>query len=139
MFDIPVERLIPQREPFVLVDKITSHKDDLTKTSFFIPSTHLLLENNRLSAYGLIENMAQSAALRSGYQALSANEKPKVGFIGAIEKATIHHLPSSQQTITTEVRQTAQIMNFIIIECSSFLNNTLLSECSMKIVLQEEV
>ncbi len=139
MFEIPVERLIPQREPFVLVDKITRHEDDMTTSCFFIPSSHLLIENNRLSAYGLIENMAQSAALRSGYQAYSANDKPKVGFIGTIEKAIIHQLPDSEQTIITEVRQTAQIMNFIVIECRSFLNETLLAECSMKIVLQEEV
>lgn len=137
-FDIHVEKLIPQRPPFLLVDKILSHDDHITESVFSIGADHILIEDGVLSAYGLIENMAQSAALRSGYEAYKNNLKPKTGFIGTITNSNIYLLPSAGSTIRTEVLQTTQIMNIIVIECKCFQDEILLADCSMKIVLMEE-
>ena len=137
-FDIHVEKLIPQRPPFLLVDKILSHDEHITESVFRIGTDHILIEDGVLSAYGLIENMAQSAALRSGYEAYQNNLKPKTGFIGTITNSNIYLLPSAGSTIRTEVLQTTQIMNIIVIECKCFQDEILLADCSMKIVLMEE-
>ncbi len=137
-FDIQVVKLIPQRAPFLLVDKILSHDGNITESVFRIDSDHILVEDGVLSAYGLIENMAQSAALRSGYEAYKHNLKPKTGFIGTITNSNIYKLPAVGSTIRTEVIQTTQIMNIIVIECKCFQNEILLADCSMKIVLMEE-
>lgn len=138
VFDIPVEQLIPQRPPFVLVDGIIEHTHDKTISTFTIPDDHILVEEGMLSSYGLIEHMAQSAALRSGYEAHQKKEQPKTGFIGTISNAIIHQLPPVESTITTMVHQTSQILNFIVIDCKAYMKETLLAECSMKIVLMDE-
>ncbi len=137
-FPIPLDKLIPQRKPFVLVDSITLHQDDLTETSFLIDAGHILVEEGLLSAYGLLENMAQSAAMRSGFEAHNSNKNPKTGFIGTITNANIYQLPSVNTEIRTKVIQTTQIMNIIVIECQSFLKEDKLADCSMKIVLMDE-
>lgn len=137
-FSIPLEILIPQRPPFVLVDNITNHDGEVTESSFYVDPEHILVEDGVLSAYGLLENMAQSAALRSGYEAHIANHKPKTGYIGTITNSNIYSLPAVHTIINTKVIQTTQIMNIIVIECSCFAGEVLLADCSMKIVLMEE-
>lgn len=136
-YDIPVEQLIPQRPPFVLVDGIIEHTEDKTISSFTIPADHILVEERALSSYGLIEHMAQSAALRSGYESHQKKEQPKTGFIGTVSNAIIYQLPPAGNRITTVVHQTSQILNFIVIECKAYMQETLLAECSMKIVLMD--
>lgn len=135
MFDIPIEKLIPQRTPFVLVDGIAKHDDSYTTSHFLITEDHVLIEDGKLSAYGLLENMAQTAALRSGYESYVKGEKQATGFIGTITNATIHTLPDAGKEITTIVHQTNQILNFILIDCTAYCNDVILAECSMKIVL----
>ncbi|MCO6460009.1 MAG: hypothetical protein J5I59_01290 [Saprospiraceae bacterium] len=138
MLEILVEHLIPQREPFVLVDGILSHGNDETQSTFTIPADHILIEEGHLSSYGMLEHMAQTAALRSGYEAMTDGQRPKTGFIGTIDKSEIHRLPSIGMTIHTRIRQTASIMNFIVVECNSFAGDQLLATSTMKIVLQDE-
>ena len=135
MYDIPIERLLPQRPPFVLVDGIKEHETAVTKAHFLIPKDHILIEHGKLSAYGLLENMAQAAALRSGYESLEKGENPKTGFIGTITNAIVHALPEAGTEVITTVHQTNQILNFILIECTAKSGDLVLAECAMKIVL----
>ena len=139
LFNLELNILIPQRAPFVLVDGIIAHESNKTTSVFKVDKDHILIEDGKLSAYGLIENMAQSAALMSGYEAHLSQLKPKTGFIGTITNAHIYDLPSIGEILMTQVIQTTQIMNIIVIECFCFCREIKIAECSMKIVLMEEV
>ena len=137
-YSVPLDDLIPQRPPFVLVDKITNHSGAVTESVFHVDPGHILIEDGVLSAYGLLENMAQSAALMSGYEAHISDKKPKTGYIGTITNSNIYSLPAVNTEINTRVVQTTQIMNIIVIECTAYSGEVLLADCSMKIVLMDE-
>jgi predicted hotdog family 3-hydroxylacyl-ACP dehydratase len=130
---------IPQRPPIVLVSSIYKSDETNIVTGFDITEDHIFTQNGKLTESGIIENMAQSAASRAGFEAVKNNKKPVVGFIGNIKDLIIYELPTTGNELLTEIVTKTQIMNVSIIEAKSYCNNTLIATCEMKIFLQENV
>jgi predicted hotdog family 3-hydroxylacyl-ACP dehydratase len=129
--------LIPQRSPMVLVDKIISSNSEETLSTFAIKENHLLVENACLSAYGLIENMAQTAAAANGIANRLLDENPKKGFIGAIKDLIINELPGVNTSIFTRTKLLNQILNVHIIKAEvRDSEDRRLAHCEMKIFLE---
>lgn len=128
--------LIPQRHPFVMIDNLFHSNDKLTRTSFSINEKNVLCRNKKFTEAGLIENMAQTAAVGAGYEAKINNTKIKTGFIGAIKNLKIYELPNVNQEIITEVKTDYIFDNVSIISSNIKLNNKIIAECEMKIFLQ---
>ncbi|MEO8117090.1 MAG: hypothetical protein ABI653_05520 [Bacteroidota bacterium] len=74
MIPTNILKLIPQRPPFVMVDHLINADEKTAETSFLILPENLLVENGFLSEAGLMENMAQTAAAKAGYEA--SKKKP---------------------------------------------------------------
>ena len=130
--------LIPQREPMVMVDEHISTEDNLTKTRFTVKPETIFLENNVLSEAGLIENMAQSAAVHSGFHfKQSGKMKAPIGFIATIQELEIVFLPESGSILQTEIQFIDEVMGVKIIEGKTFVNNELAASCKMKIFLKD--
>ncbi len=129
---------IPQRAPIVLVSRIYKSDETSIVTGFDITDNHILTQDGNLSESGVIENMAQSAAARAGYEAVKNSSTPVIGFIGNIKDLVIHHLPKSGNEILTEVVTKTQVMNVSIIEAKSYCQNQLVASCEMKIFLQDK-
>lgn len=105
-------KLIPQKPPFVMVDRLLEFTPQAGKTGFFISEGNILLKNSEFSEPGLIEHMAQSMSLWRGYQGFLAGlQQPKTGFIGAIRNVELFHLPKAGEIITTEVEILREVMN----------------------------
>lgn len=132
-----IDLLIPQKSPFVMVDNCIFHSEELTKSEFLIGFENVLVDEGFLTAYGLIENMAQTAAIRAGLEAYNRNNTPPVGYIGTISNAVISELPKVGNIIVTSVKQKTQLLNIIVIEAECKLEEKLLAQCEMKIVLME--
>lgn len=128
---------IPQRAPIVLVSRIYKSDEISIITGFDITDHHIFTKDGKLTESGIIENMAQSAAARAGYEAVKNNSTPAVGFIGNIKDLVIHQLPSSNNELLTEVITKTQVMNVSIIEAKSYCQNQLVASCEMKIFLQD--
>lgn len=128
---------IPQRPPIVLISRIYKADDASVITGFDISDDHILTQSKRLTESGIVENMAQTAAARAGYEAVKNNSKPAVGFIGNIKDLVIHFLPESGNEVLTEVSTKTQVMNVSIVEAKSYCGNELVATCEMKIFLQE--
>ncbi len=99
---------------------------------------NVLVDSGYFTGYGLIENMAQTAAIRSGIQALHSGEKSKTGFIGTLNNAHIYQLPEVGSELTTTVHQTTQVLNIIVIKATCHCADILIADCQMKIVLMDE-
>ena len=65
--EIAAREILPQREPFVFVDRLVHYDERETVTVFTVPAEHLLVADGYLTAPGVLENMAQSSAARIGY------------------------------------------------------------------------
>lgn len=107
-----ITQLIPQKEPFVLVDTLYEYTDLTGVTGFTVPEKHVLVDEQNLSESGLIEHMAQSMSLHRGYQgSLSGQTKPKTGYIGVIKTVEIFGLPEVGEKLKTYVEILHEIMN----------------------------
>lgn len=128
---------IPQRPPMVLVSRIYKCDPQSVITGFDIKDSCVFVKDNRLQEPGIIENMAQTAAAMAGYEAVSKNTKPVVGFIGNIKNLGIHFLPEQNTELITEVVTKTQVMNVSLVDARSYSGNQLVASCEMKIFLQD--
>ena len=90
------------------------------------------MEEGRLSAYGMVENIAQTAAAGSGYYYFINKLVVPVGFIGAITKLQILDYASIGHELTTEVTVIATLDQISIVRATSMLNDKVLVRCEMK-------
>ena len=131
-----VKHLIPQKFPFVMVDTLCSFTAENLISSFTILDQNIFLQNNQLSASGLIENMAQSVALHTGYDYFLKNEPAPIGYIGSIKKITINELPNLNDIITTEVKILQEFMGITMVEIEVYNSrNELIASGNMKTVI----
>jgi predicted hotdog family 3-hydroxylacyl-ACP dehydratase len=100
---IDISHLIPQKTPFVMVDTLLDFSENNVTSSFKIKEDNLFLKDNILLESGLIENMAQTVALHTGFDFFLKKEVAPTGYIGSIKKVDILKLPSLNDIITTQV------------------------------------
>ena len=127
--------LIPQRPPFVMVDKIVASGDCFTTSSFLVTAENIFVENGSLKEPGLVENIAQTAAARAGYMALAEDKPVKLGYIGAIRNLQVNGLPKINDEIITEITVEKQIFDVSVISGKITCNETILAQCEMKIFI----
>ncbi len=129
---------IPQKPPIVMVSELLSNSETQTVSALQLTAENMFCANGVFTEPGLIENIAQTAALRMGYAAslMSGDAKPPVGFIGAVSKLKIHSLPADNAQLTTTVDVLNDIFGITLIKGTSMVNGDVMAECEMKIVIQ---
>ena len=132
-----VIKLIPQKPPFVMVGEVVSSDDKATVTTFTITEDNILVENGFFGESGLIENIAQTVAVRAGLQMEESKGDSMIGMIGAVKNLRITSLPPVGSTITTTVEVDRKVMNACLINGSVLLNDRLIAKCEMKIFLKK--
>jgi len=131
-------KLLPQKKPFVMVDSLRFYSDKKIVSGLKVSPENILTENNHFSAPGLIENMAQTIALHTGYK-YYINQKPApTGFIGAIKKAEIFELPSVTSNLTTTVEIIHDIMGVTMVEAKIECNGKIIAQSEIKTALAKE-
>ena len=139
-----VFNLIPQKPPIVMVDKLWFNDDTSTLSGFTISENNIFCENGLFTEPGLVENIAQTAALRVGYMVSQMKPKegekinPPIGYIGAIKKLIIHQLPKAGSELKTEVVIQQIIFDVTLITGKTTLNGETIAECEMKIFLKKD-
>lgn len=126
---------IPQRPPFVMVDRITASGEASTKSSFRIQADNIFVEEGKLKEPGLVENIAQTAAARAGFVALSENQPVKLGFIGNIRNLQVYGYPDAGSEIETEITIVNQVFDVSVISGKVMCKDLLLAACEMKIFI----
>lgn len=128
---------IPQKPPIVMIDAIISCDDVSVTTQLKIQSDNIFVQDNFLQEPGVIENMAQTAAAKAGYEAKKQNAEPFLGFIGAIKDLKIFALPKVGDILTTTVTVKMDVMGITLIGAVSHCSDIKIAECEMKIVIQK--
>ncbi len=130
-----VENLIPQKFPFVMIDKLISFSENEVIAGLTIPSENIFVDNTIFQESGLIEHMAQSVALFTGYQFFLKNEPAPTGYIGSIKSIEIFQLPKLGDEIATTVSILQEFMGVTLVDISTKLNNVEIARGQMKTVL----
>lgn len=137
----PVENvipLIPQKPPFVMVGKLLYTDANTTRSSFHIDEDNVFVKNGLFQEAGLMENIAQTAALNAGYLAQVENKPVAVGYIGAVSNFEVFALPQAGDEVVTEVSGQSQIFDIIVLSGKVWLNGNLIAQCEMKVFSKNE-
>jgi len=128
---------IPQREPIVMVSKLIKASETEAITKLFIDENNIFCANGFFDESGIIENIAQTAAALTGYNAILKNQAVKKGFIGSIDNLKIYNLPKCNKEIETIVNVENIVIDVHIIKGIVKIGTSIIAECNMKIFLEK--
>ncbi len=130
-----VQNLIPQKYPFVMVDKLFYFSENKLVSGFSPSNDNIFSFQSFFTTSGLIENMAQTVALFTGYQYYLKNEEAPTGYIGAIKKVEIIELPEVGEELVTTVNILHEIMGVTLVNSKVECNGKIIASSEMKTVL----
>lgn len=136
--EIPVTELLPQRPPFVMIDCLTGFSETTTETRLTVRDDNVLVQDGRLSVYGLVENIAQTCAARLGYASYILHKPVRIGFIGAVRGCKIKRLPLVGETLETRIEVKEEIFGLTLVDAAVRLDGEVIAETQMKIALEKE-
>jgi predicted hotdog family 3-hydroxylacyl-ACP dehydratase len=130
-----VEKLIPQKFPFVMVDKMYDFTETSLISGFTIQKESIFFQDRNFIESGIIEHIAQSIALHTGYQFFIKNEPAPTGYIGSIKDIEILKLPALGDEIKTTVSIVQEFAGITLVEAVTKLNDIVIASGQMKTVL----
>ncbi|MCG2460191.1 hypothetical protein K8352_05485 [Flavobacteriaceae bacterium F89] len=130
-----IEKLIPQKNPFVMVDKLLFFSNEKIVSGFTISRGNLFVQDSFFTAPGLLEHMAQSVALHTGYQYFLKQEPAPTGYIGAIKHIEFYSLPPVDSEVTTTVNILYEIMGVTLVRAETTSAGSVIARSEMKTVL----
>lgn len=132
-----IQDLIPQRPPFVMVDKVLAYSETGFITSLTITEENIFSANNFFNEPGLVENIAQTAAARAGYVSMAENKPVQVGYIGAVNNLQVFKRPRIGDELITEITIENQIFDITLISGKITCDNETIAQCKMKIFINQ--
>ena len=136
--DITLKELLPQRPPFVMIDRLVSCDMVYTVTELEVRPDNVFVDNGRLTASGLVENIAQTCAARIGYINLCNGKAVKIGVIGSISNLEIIRTPRVGEHLVTTIRLVEEVFQLTLVEAVVKSGDEELARCNMKIALTDK-
>ena len=124
---------IPQRKPIVMVHELLEANDDHVITQFAIESDNVFLSLGYFAEPGMVENIAQTAAVHVGYQCALKKLPIPIGYIAAIKDLRVKVLAKQNSTITTSVRVINKVLDITVVQGKIEHEGELLCSCEMRI------
>ncbi len=130
-----VQNLIPQKAPFVMVDELLDYSEELIHSRFTVNRDNIFVYDKYFIESGIIEHMAQTVALHTGYQFFLLNKPAPTGYIGSIKNIVITRLPKLNEVLETTVSILQEFMGITLVEITVKIKNELIANGQMKTVL----
>jgi predicted hotdog family 3-hydroxylacyl-ACP dehydratase len=130
-----VNDLIPQKAPFVMVDKLLFFSENKIVSGFTISEENIFTFQSTFTTSGLVENMAQTVALFTGYQYFLKQEPAPTGYIGAIKKVEIINLPKKGDELVTTATILFEMAGVTLVKIETKCNEKIIALSEMKTVL----
>ncbi len=134
---LPIEEIVPHREPMILIDQLVAHDVDtlLTQVNISEQSPYFDSVINGVPNYVCIEYMAQSIAALAGVEAKSRGDEIRVGFLLGSRKLKMH-IPyysrgESYQTRVSRLYQ--EESGLAVFDCQIFHGQTLVAEANVNV------
>ncbi len=135
--DIDIRELLPQKEPFILVDEFVSWDDAGSRVRFKVKEDGIMVEDGRLRPAGLVEVMAQTSAAHIGYYNKYILNKPvRIGYIGAVNTLNVNREVRVGETIEATLKILTESGNLTRMEVLLQVKNETVASGKMTLVLQ---
>jgi len=131
-----ITTFIPQKAPIIMVDTLFECFSEKAITGLTIGSDNMFCENGLFREPGIIEHIAQSAALKAGYEQFVENRPPSIGYIGSIKYFTLHFLPAVGDRLITTITVLHIVGNVVVVYGKVECGGKAVAECEMKVVEQ---
>lgn len=130
-------KLMPQRDPIVMVDKIYDAEGDTAHTGLSVKQDNYFIEQDgRMAEPGLIEHIAQSASAFMGHKALMAGQPLPVGYIGEVKKFHCYVRPAVSDELITTVILGAEVNGVTLMTGETRCGETLVADTQMKLFVE---
>ena len=130
-----VESLLPQKFPIVMVDKMYAFDETSLTSGLEITSENIFVSDGIFLEAGLVEHMAQSVALHTGYQFYIQKETAPTGYIGSIKEVTINQLPKVGDDIKSSVTILQEFAGITLVDIVTTQNESVIATSQMKTIL----
>lgn len=135
MIDVAMERLIPQRDPIRMVDRLVEVDGGTATVALSVrPDNYFMEDDGAMAEPGLIEHIAQSALALAGFRALASGAPaPPVGYIGEVRKFRCYRRPRVGEELRTSVVWGDTIGDIALVSGESRVGDERVAEVGMKI------
>ena len=130
-----IENLIPQKHPFVMVDKIYAFAENSMVSGLKISDENIFFDGENFVESGIIEHMAQSIALHKGYDCFLKKEIVPVGFIASLNNIEFFELPKLNDEIKTTVTILFDSGGMTSVEVTTEANEITIAKGELKTIL----
>ena len=120
-----------------MLDQLLRADTQITRTCLEIHEDNFFFENGELTESGVIENMAQTVAVRVGYFYDSIKKPAPKGFIGAVRNMKIIRLPKLGESIECEIDIQQEIFGVTLVNGKTFVGEELIASGQIKTVLEK--
>lgn len=128
-------KLIPQRFPMVMIDRLLAYTLETVVVDFEVKVDNLFVLGVHMQESGLLEHMAQSVAAHTGYSYYIRGEQAPTGYIGSIQKAEVHRLPSLGEVLTSRVEIVQEFMGVTLVHIETYITEECIGSAQMKTVI----
>lgn len=125
--------LIPQRPPFVMIDRLVSCSLDDATTELTVRQDNILVDDGKFSTTGLMENMAQSCAARLGWLNTQSGKDVQIGVIGEVRNCKFFRAPNVGEQLTTNIHIIEDLGTITLASASVMAGEEEIASCRMKI------
>jgi len=115
-----------------MVGELLQCDQAITRTSFIIHANNVMVVEGEFTEGGLMENIAQTAAARSGFMAQDG-AGIKDGYIASVKNFEVFQLPKVGDELITEVTIIDQVFGTTIISGAITCNDMVLAKGEMSI------
>ena len=141
MFDyasVDISEILPQRRPFVMVSRLVSFSWQDTVTEFDVTDGNTFMDCGVLEPEGLIENVAQSCALRIGFINKYIRHKTvDIGYVCAVKSFKVLRPVRSGESLVTKISVASEFGSVLMVDASVKSGDEEVASGSMTIALDE--
>ncbi|GEM51302.1 hypothetical protein EB1_10920 [Empedobacter brevis NBRC 14943 = ATCC 43319] len=132
-----IKQLIPQREPIIMVDTIFEYEEGKVVGGLTVTVDSIFVASQELNESGLLEHMAQTVALYTGYQFYIRKETAPTGYIGSMKSIDIYRLPKVNDNLITTATILHEVMGVTLVSIETKINGEIIAKGEMKTVIAE--
>lgn len=133
-----ITQYIPQRSPIVMIHNLVEASDNHAVTQLEVEPDNVFVDGGFLAEPGMVENIAQTAAVHIGYQCAQKNLPIPIGYIAAIRSLEINGLPSVNSMLTTSVHIVNKVLEVTVAQGKIEQDGQVLCSCEMRIFAKIE-
>ncbi len=131
-----IKKLIPQREPFMMVDGFEEGDGNSAATTLSVfPDNYFILPDGTMAETGLVEHLAQSCSALAGAKAQDP-EHPPVGLIGEVKHFKCYRRPRVGETVRSNITFGLTFGNVTLATGQAFVGEELIADINLKIFMQ---